>query len=514
VGEAGGTLSVEVRDESTNRTVRRDYVIDEPRERCWLAYLAPATGSTRLHLFDPLLENRREFPDTSQADPVTDFKFSPDGRFAAYRSGVSSAEGKLVLLDLTTLGEQAFSAERATHYAWSQDSQTLAVAFDTDAGRRLGGIDVASAGSSPQSYPELTPVPAAVDTELSWFAGRNLAFLTAHGVNDLGPTLGKLTPAGFELAVHVESSFIDDAYLLPGLDGVFVVPARGKFHYFDADGSTAVPHENVLVAPRANFVARAVSGTLEVFRATEKSGDDSSDPTAEHPGCEAVLAWAADGGRLACSAPAGSEDELVVFEIDPDTGQISDPIPVRSDRALPPFGATGLARQFAESGARLAFIDERTVYSARVVVGSAFVDFDFDFDLPSASAPESRVVLGFSPDERFLLVHRGVRLSLFALDDDSREQPLALEELPPALACQEDFAAPAGTHCGGDRSGKRFAWSPDSTLVAFGADDGALLLKDLRLLDQSIVRPVEVAGDCGADCIAGERFAFQPMNQP
>jgi hypothetical protein len=511
VGEAGGTLSVEVKDESTNRTVRRDYVIDEPRDRCWLAYLAPATGTTQLHLFDPLLENRRHFPDVAQAEPVTDFKFSPDGHFVAYRSGVSSAEGRLVLLDLTTLSEQTFSAERATHYSWSLDSGTLAVAFDTDTGRQLGGIDVASVGSSPASHPEITPVLAAVDTELAWFAGSNLAFLTAYGVNDRWPTLGKLTPAGFELAVHYESSFIDDAYLLAGAAGVFVVPAKGKSHYFDAEGSYAVPHENVLIAPRGNFVARAVEGTLEVFRASEASGDDEGEST-KHSGCEAVLAWAADGARLACSAPAGTEDELVVFDVDPDTAQISDPVPVRSDRELPPFGATGFARQFAESGARLAFVDERTVYSARVVIGSSFVDFDFDF--PPASSPESRVVLGFSPNEQLLLVHRGKHLSLFDLDDDSGERPMALEQLPTGLGCQEDFAAPAGTHCGSERTSKRFAWSPDSTLVAFGTEDGALLVKDLRLLDQSIVRPVAVADDCGADCNAGERFAFQPMNQP
>jgi hypothetical protein len=225
-----------------------------------------------------------------------------------------------------------------------------------------------------------------------------------------------------------------------------------------------------------------------------------------------VLAWAGDGARLACSAPAGAEDGLVVFGVDPDTAQISDPIPVKSDRELPPFGATGLARLFATSGARLAFVDERTVYSARVVVGSSFVDFDYDF--PAASSPETNVVLGFSPDEQLLLVHRGKHLSLFDLGDDRGEWSMALEDLPAALGCKEDFAASAGTHCGGDRTGKRFAWSPDSTLVAFGTEGGALLVRDLRLLDQSIVRPVDVASDCGVDCNAGERFAFQPMNQP
>ena len=60
------------------------------------------------------------------------------------------------------------------------------------------------------------------------------------------------------------------------------------------------------------------------------------------------------------------------------------------------------------------------------------------------------------------------------------------------------------------RTHAAFAWSSDSTQLAYAASGGSLIVKDLRLFDQSTIQTIDATDSCAAPCSAGDTFAFQP----
>jgi hypothetical protein len=517
---AAGTLTVVVADAS-GRTIESDFPIAAPRTTCWLAYLAPNGGPTQLNLLDPLLGNRHAFPDSSSSATVLDFKFSPDGRLLAYRTGSDPSAGELALLELASFREQLLDFSGVAHYSWSDDSHTLAVGYTSDQGSFLAGVDVSGDGGSGASlaFPELAPVAAGVWSDPVWFSGSGLAFLTSLGVHDIALTMSGLSGTGFATPnlLDEEDVWNENTYVRAAPDGVFVLPEPGYYiDYFPGDLSSNVLHDAVLVSPTGSFAAGQTDDDLLLYRPATSSFFTDPEPPPdgnEVSGCDGLLGWAPSGTRLACvhtKSNDTTQGELNVFDIDATTAAINDPITVRGPYDFPPLGNTGLARLFSPDGQRLAFETDAALYESLIVQGGSTVDGNTTFAAPSGAADS---VLAFSPDSRFLLEHRGTQLRLIDFGTTPPSTPsltLTGENPPPAPSCSEDFQAPQGEYCGELRPNAAFTWSADSRLIAMVTGSGSLLVKDLRFVDQEWLTTTTATDDCGSACTAGKDFAFQP----
>jgi len=530
IPEEAGTVTLAVTD-ANHRTIQSDFELPAARGSCWFAYLAPSDGTPRLNLFDALVGNRKSFPTGAGAAPVLDFKFSPDGRFIAYRTGADPNAAALRLLEVHGFRQQQLDLEGVGHYAWSDDGLTLAVGFAGGAGAFLTGVDVSGDGGSDATnadYPTFTPVavPAPLLADPVWVAGSKLGLLVDPYGGYIEPLLTAREASSFTAPDDSNAVYFSDGvYLRAAPEGVFVVPPESAaIAYFGADGAPAVLHEEVLVAPNGRFAARAeqpsasAPGTLSIFKPTSASFSTQNDvvPEDTEEGCDAVLGWSVDGTRLVCASQAESPATgavLAVFDVDADTGTVAPPNPVRGTYAFPSpsQGQTGLARLFSPRGGRFAFATSARTYVTPTAAGAATVDVIG----PDGTAP-SAVALAFSPDERFLAEQRDSKLRVFDFQGASANW---LDVVPPAgepaaaLPCSEDLRAPAtplgpGTpYCGAFNEHLTIAWSPDSRLLAFATSAGAIYVEDFRLS----TLPTELATtECGSACVAGENFAFQP----
>jgi len=499
-----GTGTVEVAD-ATGRAVQADFSLN-PRDSCWLAYLAGDVASKRLELFDPSLKRSDVLPrdHDETAGPVIDFKFSPNGRWLAYRTGSDSSRGRLTLVDMTTLGQATLDFDAVTLYVWSDDSASLLVAFETDAGRFLGGVVPASAPGAPV-YTTLTPGAANVDSPPLAFGSSAVAFLSAEdSIQRL--LVAERTPAGFSAAeVQIDSFFDYGDSLHRAPDGVFGVPLSDfDITYWPADGSPAWPHNEVLVAPSGRYVARPADGALALFLPTEDSSNPSTPPHDSSPGCEQMLAWAESPERVACTRAAQDDDpgpQLTFFDIDPATDTISPAVPLHGSYTYPTVSPSIRHRLFSPSGSRFAFTTDASLYLARLAPAQAVIGFGRDFALDPGADAE----LAFSPDETRIAAHRGSHLSLFALDDDTPDEVGVDGNLPPSRECSDVPRAAPGTSCGEARADAAFAWSSASDLIAYCSDQGVL-----RVYAVNGNESTDVASDCAGNCRAGNEFAFQP----
>jgi hypothetical protein len=522
--EAAGTLTIDVTD-AKGRTVQSDFELGPARNACWLAYLAPSSGATRLNLFDSLLDNRESFPSDTAANPVLDFKFSPDGRFVAYRTGTDPSAARLALLEMADFREQAFNFDGVTHYAWSDDSLTLAVGYGSSDDPLLGGVDVSGDGGSGTTpmYPELTPVEVTtpVGSDPVWLAGTSVGFLSlVDGYWEI--QWATRTASGFaDLNFPDDTAWGDGVFLRAAPEGFFAIPRKEDIIvYYGTDGSASVNHDQVLVAPNGRFVAEQSGGALELFKPANFSWSTRHVPVpdATQDGCDAVLAWSSDATELACARTRSddtSHADIVIFDIDPANGAPGPARPVQDiyDYPSPALGMTGLARLFSPSGKRFAFTTDSMLYSTPTASGATTLDFTAD----SASPPGSDVVLGFSLDERFLVEHRGSKLRLFDLQKPPAVWPdvVVSGEAPArAATCSEDLRAPAlpppahPAYCGDFAAQSAFSWCPNSRLLAVATADGRLLVKDLRF--DGVITTKSATTDCGGACVAGDKFAFQP----
>lgn len=527
---AAGELTVDVT--GAGRTVERTFEV-APRDTCWLAYIAPVNGVARLGLFDPVTRVNHTTPSEPGADPVTDFKFSPDGRFLAYRSGVSASSGQLTLVELPARVEHSSSFDQATHYAWSEDSSTLAVGFTGAGGPALGGIDVghAAAGAGGTTYPELTPLAASVDSDLAWYAGTHVAFLSARTQSLWPVRAASLAAGGFGELVFSDADFGSASELRPGAAGVYVVPSDADFITFygleffgdpnrvstpNGDEFLGIPHDDFLISGTGNYLAGAVTGGLEVFAGGNPSSPDQY-PVPDVPApdqspiaCDAVLAWAPGADRLACglATDGGEPADLVIVELGTDgngaTTAASTLVHGVSD--YPAVFPSGRQRLFSRDGRRFAFTTENRLSVAQIAIGGASVVMQHDF-LPAPGADDA--VVAFSPAGHLILEHRGNVLSLFDVNDASPAELVLDTNLPLAPACQDSARAPAGVFCGSPRAQASFAWSYDAGAVAHATADGALTVVDLSRIDEGGLDHTTVTADC-AECLTGRNFAFQP----
>jgi hypothetical protein len=495
----------------------------EPRDTCWLAYLGSVGGVTRLGLFDPVTQVSRSTPSDPNADPVLDFKFSPDGRFLAYRTGASAGAGQLTLVEMPSRVEHALSFEQVSHYAWSADSSALAVGFSDAGGPELGGVDVLhpQTNASVTTYPELTPLAASVDSELAWYGGDHVAFLSARAESLWPLHAATLAGGGFTDPLNSDTDFGSASELRSGASGVFVIPSDNAPIVFygldffgdpnefpDSQGTTflGVPHANLPISGTGRYLAGA-DGALSVFAAGNPSAPDFGPvPDATANGCEAVLAWASGSERVACGLGTGSDNQaqVVLFDVTGDAGgtAISAPLAVNGVSGFPDTFPSGRQRLFARDGRYFAFTTDTKLSVARLGVANWSVVLDFDY-LPAPGADDA--VVAFAPTGTAVATHRGNRLSLFRLDDPTGIEILLSSELPLSNACQDSARAAAGSSCGAERENTAFAWSPDGTTLAHATAAGELWYADLTLA----YGHDRVSATCGA-CLSGHDFAFQP----
>ena len=501
---APGTVTIEV-EAASGRVIEGDFTLT-PRQSCWLAYVAGDDSARRLELFDPALRQRQTLPRDEHPSPVMDFAFSPNGRWLAYRTGTDTGQRRLTLLDMATLGEAPLEEFAAvTRYQWTEDSTALHVAFDTSEGHYLGGIVPTSAKGKP-TYVPLSEGIANVASPLFAFGPSAVAFLTPDPPIERFATANR-TPDGLaDAQIHNESFYVAGDWLHRAPNGVFGIKASAQdITYWPADGSYGTLHNDILVAPSGRYVGRPQNDALAIFLPTEDSSYAEYPAHAESLGCGYILAWAEQLERVACSRAGTGDDpgtRITFFDIDSDADTVGDMVPLRGGYAYTELSPPTRHRLFSPTGTRFAFTTDTHLYLAGVSASDAVMQFDHEFWLDPAADAE----LAFSPDEAWILAHRGAHLSLVPVDGLTHDETIMDGDLPPSTACDDRFRAKPGTFCGELRSESAFAWSPTSDLIAYGTNDAQLRVYDLNALTS-----LHVADDCSGSCRATSGFAFQPQ---
>jgi WD40 repeat protein len=510
-----GTATLRVADDN-GHTIQQSFEL-EPRTSCWLAYLSDETGVARVHLFDPELERRRVVPDNDSADPVLDFAFSPDGRALAFRSSSGTETRSVQLVGMTTLEVNPLAFASVAAYAWSGDSSTLAVAYDTPNGRYLGGLDLAVATPGTDALvTALTPVQAAVDSELTWFAGSLLGFFADFRADVAWMGTTSRVPGGFSPpAIPTDSFYERGSRLRPGAEGVFLFPPSDlDFIYFDADGSPFVLHAQIprsvrALSPSGRYVARVTEPSLELFPAKRTSSYGAATDEVE-PGCDAILAWAQGRERIAC---ATSEDggRVSIFDVDTNTDELEEAKIVLGSYALPRASHTQRWRGFSRSGAYFAFTSDEALYVASIDDGTPRVLAGYDLAIVAAEDDSVYSELAFSPDERFLAVHRSHYLRLFHSVPGPVTYVDVSREMRTSERCEEDFSGRTGPYCGAELPAAPYAWSGDSRWLAYQEEAGTLKVMDFRRPEEPRAEWMVVAEPCAETCPGGSAFAYQPQ---
>jgi hypothetical protein len=511
VSTTAGTLTVRVED-GAGRIIERSDVL-EPRDACWLAYQSSQAGLSLLHLFDPVLGTRHSRPE--QSEHVLDFEFSPDGHFLAYRIGATASASRIRVVEMLSLAEEELALTGVGRYAWSADSSVLAVAFETEQGRYLGGADVANAERDPGSgapihFPLLDATAAAIDSPLVWYAGTQLAFLSpgADPVSSLSTT--SLGATGFVEPTLREPIVWPDTRLMGGAAGFFAMTPLEDIWFHPSDGSVAIPHSSSsaelrAISPSGRYLGNAIEDEFELFPATSSTVDPSDPPADTAVGCSAILSWAEGRERVACA----SDTEVMVFDVDATTNQLTSPEPIRGNYDYPTGAHTQRQRGFSPSGDRFVFTNDDSLYIAILNDGTPRIDHEVQLALTEYQNLFTE--LAFAPNERALAFHRGSWLEVRVWDDDGVATLMLSGALPLSERCEEDFTGRQGTHCGGTSVPAAFGWSADSDWIAYRNAAGDLHVYDLSYRLVGGRGDIAVTEPCtGDDCPAISDFMFQP----
>ena len=510
VSTGPGTLEVHATDLVTKRTIVQSFDL-QPRDKCWLAYLGKEASTQRLHFFDALLSDGAGgvgWTKTLENNPVSDFKFSPDGKYLAYRKGQSGAPMSLSIVKLGTWQEGPIDVTNASQYEWSPDSTALAVVDSRTEGTVLGWVDIVhplpATTSAPLVFQSMQTVPASVDSAVQWFDTNHLAFFSplALGVDSLSRTTAG--SSGF-VAPETSSDFYFFAgdRLRPAAHGVFVISSLLKVFFFGSDGSTAVSHENEPIAPSGRYLARAQQGSLLLFRATDPGSDVHPHQTST--GCDTILSWAAGAERIACAHQTGqAQDELTFFDVNPNTDDLSTAsvLTLQGSRDL----LSQRRRQFSADGSLFAYTTDSALAIATVGVATPTVRV-ISLD---ASASNTLSELAFAPNGGRLLLHRGAQLSSFDLRNPALTETPAESVLPAALGCVEDSTGLSAGYCGLERPDSTLVWAPSSNLTAYQSVTGELEVEDFTWQQRGIYQTLHVNANCTGQCVVSGQFAFQP----
>ncbi|MEO6602143.1 MAG: hypothetical protein ABIQ16_19840, partial [Polyangiaceae bacterium] len=509
-GPDAGKLIVQASNVANGRRFEGTFDLQQ-RDKCWFAYLSTVAHRQQLNLFDPVLGNRKSLPSAAD-ETVSDFEFAPSGEYVAYRVGPPSAAAKLVVVRMRDWGIERFAFSAVSSYAWSPDSQFLAVAHTaTDAALSLVQMTAVTSDaiSTPPnlSFPVLGPKKAAVSA-MAWIGAGHVAYFTPPD---------PLTPLQWELRLsNADASgildpkqygepFLAGDLLRPAAYGVFTVSRFLGIIFYANDGSEPVGHaDDVVVAASGRYVARAEDSQLKMFRAFESSSYGETEHVAK-PGCDAILAWASGKERLACSwRDASQKAQLRFFDMDPTTdllSGVSDVGPALSG------DAAEHARLFTGDGKRFAFTTDDSLQV--VAIDASAPTLFYSASLTAASTKGPFPELAFSPDGQLILQHRGAQLSVFDLQNPVQHEVPIAQGLAASGACSETFYDWTSSFCGEERN-PSMLWAPAADLAVFQLANGTLQIGDFTRFDQGAAHTVAVDDACGTDCIVTNQWAFQP----
>jgi len=518
VPEADGVLTVEVTDGSS-RTVQKSYDV-ATRDKCWVAFVASEPAPAHLELVDArLIERqptaRRTLPEEPALDAVVDFQFSPDGRFVAYR--IDPSAPRLELGRLSNGRAQPLSFGGAVvAYAWSSDASTLAVVFAASGQSFLGAVDVSGVETTTVDPSDrldgirtLTAIAAPqLDSALAWYEPKRLGFLARDAGAQRRLVTAPLQQSRFAPpSLRGERDFSAGAALLAGPAGVFVAePATGVHEFFPDGVESPTAHaDGAIIAPSGAFAGLARGGALELYRPDRASGAAAS-PSLEARGCGALLAWASDRERIACSDPRGAGDRIAWFDVSAAGDTLTELAPSSDPYLYPSEARAGRRRAFSAKGRWFAFTTLDEVYVARLEPGPPRVEAV----LPTAVLGLPASVLSFSPDESWLVV--GAANTLGAIDlDQGRDSFRVLS--PSAILdefCSERFVDGRGAWCGNATREPDVSWSIGSDSIAFRSSLGTLQLIDLSRAREGIAsEPISPDG-CFEGCSSSSTARFQP----
>jgi hypothetical protein len=491
---------------------------------------------------------------------VFDFKFSPDGRFLAYRFGQGAEHPQgahLSLIDLVGRQDQTLllGDDEVTAFAWSADSRTLAVAFNTNQVSYLGGARLQVAPNAAATVQPLTATPANATTSLVWFAGKYVAFSADSDVAGFTtPYFSQLLSGAFDAPILLYDVYFTSALRLKATDvGFFatgVSTGGDSLFYWPTDSDYfAAEHKADFIAPSGRFTAQLVGASLRVRDAEQ---DFSAAPLSQSPadtGCPKLLTWAERRERIACvadvaaTASVQAHGEIRIFDlgsppisplaVNSIQGYCAAPsaqVPLAQTCAPLEYaytqGSSALqTRLFSPSGRWLAFTKTTTQPGAITLYladlsQTPMVVVRNDTGASSAAAA-GPVVLEFSPDEQFLLKQQGTLLTLHLLSapqntGTNSDPAFVSDQLVPdpnaGSACLDDYATEPQRWCGATERARPFRWSPDSKLYAYRSSDNGenhLTIASVGQFANAInVKHAFVAADCVGAC-SGD-FAFQP----
>ncbi|MET0413036.1 MAG: putative Ig domain-containing protein [Polyangiaceae bacterium] len=494
---ANGTVAISVRDASGEEQSQRYEVA--ARDSCWFAYVDSGESEAALQLFDPVLSEPGQglqLPRAPAIGSVQDFAFSADGRWLAVRVRDGDSVDRLALFSAPGWEESELPLPPGSvlQYAWSPaELGVLAVALREDDATVLSGVRTSLAAEVPgaaATLQVLQPVTAPVDSALVWFDGDRLVF---HGATEPGAVddqrlyFTQLGAEGFgEVVGDLGMSFLIDGSgrlrfepVPGGVAAVFTYPGFPNMMQAYTPSTTGFRRVNhrpeVILSPDGRYTARASDGdVLQVYRTLEEQGDPDAlffaRVAATSPGCERLLAWSADGSRVACVTPSASESSIAVFSLDAG-GETLLPVPIEGFYAYDQEAATFRRRAFSPAGSWFAFTTELNLYLADLTGSRFTVERGAQPLLSMATGAE----LAFSPDERWLLRQQGTSAWLQDLSVDRQAV-----SLPPgarsAAACQETEGESQQTWCGASGASSGFEWSADSSFAAYASAPDQLLI--------------------------------------
>lgn len=507
-----GNVTVQLTD-GGQRVVQKTFPIPM-RDKCWLAFVSQDPSAERLHLLDPLLGHDVVRPRTEELGArVIDYRFSPNGRFLAYRVMDTIGGYQLRLWQGPDWQrEQLLDMGRGStvqHYSWSSNSRTLAIAYDDENGTTwLGGVDVTavpepSIGTNIENLRVLTAIEAPVQSDPVWFAADN--YIAFHHPASPEPSLERVVKyapygaLGFSSPLASGSAWYDPSViLLPSATGFFAEElASAYLNYYDVGMSGWIPHGNDVIAPNGLHTAHVTDGELMLFRAFDDSEFDGA-PYARSNGCSAILAWSKQLDRIACVDDGQGNVKI-------HTLTSTNLVTATLDESEGYAGAAwfGSRRALSPSGKWLALTTPDDLYVALLEPPTPRILWRSR--LPDSVAPKR---LSFSPDEQLLFVHNGRSLRAFTLESASGEGIDLGNARDDVEGCQEDNL-PLPNWCGNGATRGAAVWSSDSQLLAFVNEHDALVVRDLRIRPISLrSETIEIHAQCGGACASG--FRFQP----
>jgi Tol biopolymer transport system component len=563
---APGTTNVTVKVTDATRSYKTVTFTISARDACWFAYTSLESSGPRLQLLDPFGTLAPQTLEHNQG--VYDFQFSPNGQFLAYRYGRDETHPtgqRLALITLSSpLREQSIPVEEdaITAYAWSPDSKSIALAFSKNTATFLTAVRIAAADSNTAPL-ALPPKLAFVESDLFWIGNSVVAF-HAERLADLGnpgewlpnpykqrtPFYARLGATGFDAPEPiVDYGYDPGVYLQPTNSGFFMITDADPFTFFNGlIPNVAFPSPlafTQLISASGQYSAALNDGQLEIYSATDGEGAPPVAVSNDGEKCPMLLAWAKDRERIACVADVpnpragGIHGEIRIFDLDAANHQLTmstlqgfctddtdsavsagSCATLENRYSYSTAHASGYARGLSPSGRWLAFTAASTDNIDHYLYWADLNDPSLTLKrkayLHTTHAVSfSPIELSFSPNEEYLLLRNGNRLSQQDLSagpaiGPARDPQLLTTALASGEKCSEGFPSAPDRWCGNIGRSAIVRWAPDSSAVAFRTADAVTAVDVTNFPIQKLYSLP--APNCELQC-AGQ-FAFQPVPKP